>query len=124
MGYHRHHAILVTGCDDAALMAAHAYASDLFLPPSSHYQEPLCWVSPISPNAINGYRSFFVAPDGSKEGWDPSYDADDRRRKFTDWLVTRAQHGMYLDWAEVAFYDEGGRPEIERASCTEPTEEV
>ena len=34
------------------------------------------WVSEISPTAINGYVSFFIPPDGSKEGWKESTEGD------------------------------------------------
>ncbi len=35
---------------------------------------------------INGYLSFFVAPDGSKEGWSESQNGDEAREKLTLWL--------------------------------------
>jgi hypothetical protein len=55
-----------------------------------------------------------VGPDGSKEGWEPSEDGDIRRKLFCDWLEDTG-----AEWAEVAFYDEEGYPEIERASNLE-----
>ena len=58
MGYIRHNAVIVTaaGYDEAlqALERAHRKAQELFGP----------LVTPVVESVINGYRSFFVAPDG------------------------------------------------------------
>lgn len=35
--------------------------------------------------------SFFIAPDGSKEGWDTSDNAEAGRAAFLDWLATEAR---------------------------------
>ncbi|TAH24879.1 MAG: hypothetical protein EAZ07_08430 [Cytophagales bacterium] len=45
-------------------------------------------VSPIIDSLINKYCSFFIAPDGSKEGYDASDDNDRVRKKITDFLNT------------------------------------
>lgn len=119
MGYMRHHAIMVTGHNDAYLKKVHAFAIELFTPAdkTTIHAAPLCWVTPLSPEAINGYRSFFVAPDGSKEGWEPSDEADRRRQTFIDWLKAERKAHRFVDWAEVMFHDEGGHPKLLAASC-------
>jgi hypothetical protein len=99
MGYMSHHAIVVTTWDEALIKEAHAEASELFP-----------WVSPISPVAINGYRSFFVPPDGSKEGWPYSNMANGLRDRFVEFLVVR----RCLDWVEVQFADDGEDNKITR----------
>lgn len=79
MGYERHNAIVVTSWDKDKVKEAHEQASRMFW-----------WVSPISPEAINGYTSFFIPPDGSKEGWPESIAADKTRSAFMDWVNGKA----------------------------------
>lgn len=71
MGHVAHHAIIVTGWDENLVERAHAIATETFDN-----------VTPIAGSYVNGYRSFLVAPAGSKEGWTESDDGDDRREKF------------------------------------------
>jgi hypothetical protein len=35
--------------------------------------------TPIMHSPVNGYKTFFIPPDGSKEGWGPSNDGDEER---------------------------------------------
>jgi len=71
MGYMRNNAIVITSEFSVRVETAHRKASDIFE-----------WVSPISPATINGSRSFFIPPDGSKEGWGESNIGDECRREF------------------------------------------
>jgi len=90
MGYIRHDAIVVTGSDyNSSLADARDKAIELGL---------LC--SPIVDGAVNGYLSFLIAPDGSKEGWDHSHEAEAARTEWIKWV--RAEH-PYLNWAHVSF---------------------
>lgn len=79
MGYQRHNAIVVTSWNKEKVVEAHAQATKMFE-----------WVSPISPEVINGYTSFFIPPDGSKEGWDESNAADKVRTAFMDWVAAKS----------------------------------
>jgi hypothetical protein len=92
MGYTRHHAIIVTSWHANSTETAYRWAIETFGYPH---------VSPISPAVINGFRSFVVYPDGSKEGWEPSNRHDTLRADFI--------HGLgkdtYCEWIEVAFGD-------------------
>lgn len=98
MGYMRHHAIIVTTWSEESIKEAHAEATKIFP-----------WVSPISPPAVNGYCSFFIPPDGSKEGWQDSTDGDKRRLDFISWLSIHKYDGSaYFSWAEVQYGDEDG----------------
>ena len=83
MGYMRHHAILVTSWDAKLLASAHAQAVKMF-----------AYVSPISPAFVNGYQSFFIPPDGSKEGW-PESDAGARSS-----LVTKMERTLSFTTAK------------------------
>jgi len=102
MGYMRHHTIVVTSWSKDAITQAHYRAKSIFP-----------WVSPISPVVVNGYRSFFVPPDGSKEGWEPSKVGDKGRDEFIEWLE---QVSDYCRWVEVQFGDEERKNKVLRNS--------
>lgn len=97
MGYIRDHVIVVVACYGDHLERAHAEARRTFE-----------WVSPISPETINGSQSFFVPPDGSKEGWAESDSGDKRRDAFVGWLKAQAYEdgSSPLKWAEVIVSDD------------------
>lgn len=107
MGYIRHHAILVTSWQDEAIEKAHNYADGMLLNPSN-----------IVTSDINGYRSFFIPPDGSKEGWENSDHGDKGRDCFIEWIGTQAYEdgSSSLVWAEVQYGDENGDQRVLRAS--------
>ena len=92
MGYIAHHAIIVTGWDAARVQVASVEAVRIF-------GEDM--VSEILDSPINSYHTFFVAPDGSKEGWPESASADDKRSIFTQWI--REHHELYLDVVEIRY---------------------
>ena len=87
MGRMRHHTIVITDWDEATLAEIHATASALECRPSE-----------IVRSEINGYASFFVPPDGSKEGWQDSERGDWRRARLVEALAASA-----CDWVEIEF---------------------
>lgn len=99
MGYMRHHAIIVTGSDSQTptIEQAHEEAAAIFP-----------YVSPLSSRAVNGYRSFFVPPDGSKEGWPESEKGDQERDSFIRWLRScRYDDGSSpFDWVAIQYGDD------------------
>lgn len=107
MGVIHHNAIIVTSWNSDHVKAAHEKARMLFSFPEYELSQNL--VSEIVPGLMNLTTSFFVAPDGSKEGWLTSDEVDDARREFLDWLRSQTmEHGLgngplYLDWAHVSF---------------------
>lgn len=105
MGYMRHHAIVVTTWHDESINGAHKAATDLGM-----------IVTPITPAAINGYRSFMVCPDGSKEGWTDSDQGDANRDAFVSWLERGGDSPPWCDWAEVQYGDEAQDQRVLRAS--------
>lgn len=109
MGYMRHHAIIATSWDEKHLLPAHVKARDLF-------EGTKAYVSEITPPAQNGYVSFFVAPDGSKEGWADSDIAEAARDAFVFWLEQQRyeDHSSWLDWVEVQFGDDEGDTRVMR----------
>lgn len=107
MGHNRHHAIIVTTYDKVRGEQAHAKALELFthaVAPFSYTNTP---ISPLVETKLNGYYSFCVFPDGSKEGWEESDFWDGQRAEFIAWLdSTRFGDGSSpYDWAEVQYGD-------------------
>lgn len=107
MGYMRHHAIVVTSWHTGLLHAAHDEAIRLGMS-----------VTDITDPVINGYRSFLVAPDGSKEGWPQSDLGDTRRTAFMEWLDDHRfeDDSTALGWCEVQFADDELHSAITRDS--------
>ena len=101
MGYMRHHAIIVTTWDLDLIRHARNEATNIFGADA---------VTGLVDASTNGYRTFFVGPDGSKEGWDESDQGDQRRDRFVHWLnAQRAEDGSsWLDWAEIQYGDDDG----------------
>ena len=108
MGYMRHHAIIVTSWDTARLQEAHEAARERL------GEE----VSEIVPSRMNGYGSFLVAPDGSKEGWADSDDGEAQRDAFVAWLNDESWEdgSSPFDWVLVQFGDEDEDQRVVAAS--------
>lgn len=115
MGYMRHHAIIVTGWrrdkgalrSDVTLEDVHKKAQEIFTL-SSMGLNRACLVSPIVESITNSYGSFFVAPDGSKEGWDESKAGDEARATFLQWLDKQRNEdkSSNFDWVEIQYGDD------------------
>jgi hypothetical protein len=103
----RHHAIVVTSWKDDLLEQAHAKAVELGMS-----------VSAITDPVTNDYRSFLVAPDGSKEGWDTSDKGDVARAAFIEWLDAQRyeDRSTALNWVVVQFGDDERETRIIRDS--------
>lgn len=96
MGTIAHHAIIVTGVYGDWTQKAHAFAERIF---------PEAQVSPIATSPTNGYKSFCIFPDGSKEGWEESQSGDEQRDAFIAWLE-RQRYGDLsapLSWVEINY---------------------
>lgn len=94
MGNIAHHAIVVTGINEIAVVKAHNSAGLWGLAPSAIMASP-----------VNGFLSFFIGPDGSNEGREASNDYDKARKNF------RAQlRKTGLTYVEVCYGDELADP--------------
>lgn len=102
MGYISHHAIVVTSFDDK-IQEPHIVAKQII-------GNEL--ISDIIDSPINGYKSFFVAPDGSKEGWNESEEYEDKRDMFIKWL----QDYALCYWALIQYGDDNGENVILKCS--------
>lgn len=102
-----HHAIIVTSWHEEKLLLAHGYADGLFEGN----------VSEITAPVKNGYASFFIPPDGSKEGWAESDLGDQRRALFIKYLKSRS----VFEYVEVQYGDDDGDNKI--LNCRKAQEE-
>src|SRR5688500_16035129 len=104
MGYMRHHAVPLTSWDDHTLTEAHSLPKDLLL----QYEVSESVLSPVTAGASNGYRSFAVFPDGSKEGWRASAEGDGFRGTFVEYLDAQrhSDGSSNLDWCVVQYGDD------------------
>lgn len=93
MGLIRHHAIIVTSWHRDTIGEAHQVAINMFGK----------LVTSIMTSVANEYYTFFIGPDGSKEGWCISEEYDELRDRFMDDMKTRDLHA-----AEVQYYSETG----------------
>lgn len=102
MGYLRPTAIIVGASygDPPWIEVAHAKAHDIF---GRHEMSGL--VSEIVNGVTNNERSFFVAWDGSKEGWEQSDEGDEARAEFVAWLRAQAygDGSSPIDWVELQY---------------------
>ena len=106
MGWIVHHAVVVTSYHKEDIDRAYERAREIF-----------SVVSPPLESVINGYWSFFIPPDGSKEGWAESDTGDAQRKRFAKWVRAQAYEdgSNSLDAVEVA-YGEVQQPVIVRVN--------
>tara|TARA_Y100001963_G_C6559762_1_gene343754 strand:+ start:321 stop:671 length:351 start_codon:yes stop_codon:yes gene_type:complete len=110
MGYTKHHAIIVSGWYQDDVKQAHAKAIQIFN--RAFQNESKSLISDIMPGIMNGYSSFFIAPDGSKEDWPTSDNGDIARKEFLDWILMADKH---LDYIEVIFGGDSDQNEVIRS---------
>lgn len=91
MGYTLHHTIIVTG-QNPDIAEAWEKALEIF--------SPVMVVSELTLPVSNGYQSFAVWPDGSKEGWPASNEGDSHRAALISYLNSKC-----VDWVEIQFAD-------------------
>ncbi len=94
MGYVAHHTIVAISFSRQIIEVAYTRAVELRLGPS-----------PIQKTKVNDKFTFFIPPDGSKEGWGESATGDERRDAWVKWTETiKYEDGSSsLDWVEVKF---------------------
>lgn len=115
MGYIKHHTIVVTCWNEENLIIARKKAIDIFNQSNSPFGKYGDLVSPIIYGIVNGQSSFFIAPDGSKEGWEPSNLCNNFRTEFLDWLKSEKDN-IYCDYVEIIFGGDDEFQEIVRSS--------
>lgn len=119
MGYMRHHAIVVTSWSKH-IEQAHAKAHEVFDSEDFPFWTPSAdsLVSPIINSLTNGFSSFFIAPDGSKSGWDTSDIGNNRRGEYIAWLEDQRYDDLSspFDWVEIQYGDDDKNTRVTRDS--------
>lgn len=115
MGYESHRAIIVSCWQKSVIEKCHQEAVIRF-------SGSCAFVTEATKPTVNGWQSFMVAPDGSKEGWAESEQSDAAAVLFLEFLNgLRYEDGSSpVDWVYVRFADGHYKPEVLRASDTEP----
>ncbi len=105
MGHIKHHGIAVTSSIDELIKEAHDQAKSIFKEQTSG----------ILNSETNGYKSFFIAPDGSKEGWHTSCEGDRQRDKFVEWVNSKAYEdgSNSISFCEFSYGEDNGYCKIE-----------
>jgi len=91
MGYIRHEAIVVTSFGEEYIQKAKKFAEGLKLHTTGIVK------------TINGYCTFLIAPDGSKEGWIESDEHEQARKDWCVWADKQSVNGVYFDYAYISF---------------------
>lgn len=115
MGYIKHNAAIITSWDVERLEAAHIKAREIFKAKFEGGARDLgasILVSEIVHGVVNSQASFFIAPDGSKEGWADSTKSDEARKEFLDWII---QSENFSDYIEVRFGGDDEFNEVTRS---------
>jgi hypothetical protein len=98
MGYIKHNSIIFHSWRTEHINEARKKAVEIY---EEYKKESSKLVSEIIPTITNSGASFFIAPDGSKEGWDTSKCIDKAREELLDWLKNHKDN--YTDYIEVRF---------------------
>ena len=105
----RHHALIVTCNDRKVLESIRMKALELYklhMEASSGH----LLVSEIKDSIVNHYASFFIIPDGSKEGYDASEDGDIIRAKLIDFITPLTiSEGYHLSYGEISYGADDGK---------------
>lgn len=99
MGYIKHHSIIITSYFKNDIDRAHAKALELFKDLDVMYENTAKIVSAVYEGIANTQYTFFIAPDGSKEGWSLSNLCNNAREEFRKWLKQECT----CDFIEICF---------------------
>lgn len=116
MGYIRYHALIITDSgypeSKKLIKKVHRMSKDKAI----DYMGTSKIVSPLVYSPINGHISFFIAPDGSKEGWESSELGDNMRDSIIDFIdsLKYEDGSSCIRYTEVFYGDEDGESKVER----------
>ena len=97
MGNINHNAIVITGWNHNEVQEAQVKAVELLYPICATEK---ALVSEIVYGEVNGYSSFFIAPDGSKEGWELTKELNSARLQILDYVKNNLRS---CDYTHVVF---------------------
>jgi len=92
MGHIRHNAIIVTG----------NYSDEIFYNTTQKAHNKAIELGLLVTNIVNGkangYSSFMICPDGSKEGWETSNQFDTKREEWLKWAKTQLINFVHISY--------------------------
>lgn len=110
MGTFNHHSIVITSWNEETIHKAHTICKNIVSENFNELRE-VKLVSEVVGSAANGYCSFFIAPDGSKEGWETSQEGDTMRNE-----ICEALYELGVDFVEVQFSPDYNNSSVVRDS--------
>jgi hypothetical protein len=96
MGYIKHDAIIVTSFKSEHADEARKEAIGIGL-----------ITTPLVKSEMNGYVTFLIVPDGSKEGWADSDKGEQQRAQWKAWATSNAGR-LFIDWVHVEYAGDDG----------------
>lgn len=117
MGYIRHHAIIITGFDTDTLRELRLKCCELInksFEKEDYFENDVAdsMVTDVLEARTNGYCTFAIFPDGSKEGWSTSGCGDMARDAIIEYIEENKT--LYVDYAEFFYGDDEGESKITR----------
>jgi hypothetical protein len=101
MSYMRNEAMIISGTKDS-LTPLRDEVFRLFAKRGSWHGNYGGLVSDVIDHCVNGTASFFIAPDGFKEGWEPSNVCAGLRGQVIELLNEfNEADGVYFEWALI-----------------------
>lgn len=136
MGYIKHDTVVVTSWDSKSLTRAREKAVEIYAKTFSkdslndlnleetkeEFDKKGFVISPIIQGVANGQCSFLIAPDGSKEGWEPSNLSNEAREEFLNWLKTYEEE-LYCEYIHIRFGGDDSKENILRSNYIDRGEE-
>ena len=111
----KHHIVVVTAHDAKLAEDLRKRISELYKR-NMEAKNGFQLISPIVSSLINNYHTFFIGPDGSKEGYDLSDDGDNIRAKVLELLESyQTDDGTFpVNYVELFYGDDYLPPAIEK----------
>lgn len=103
MGHFKHSTLIITSWHEESIKSLHKKANEIF---HDVFEKDLITekgedlITPIFEGIRNEQYTFFIIPDGSKEGWAASDLSDEARKKLIDYIDT---NDFYCSFAELFF---------------------
>lgn len=116
MSYIEHKTLVITG-EGEHLKNAYKKAKNLFAFDDDGNKVDL--VSKIIGTGTNGYKSFFISPTGSKNGWEMDIYFEYKYKKIVEYLNSKdckfEDGSSCIQWVLVEFGDTGSR--VKNTNC-------
>jgi hypothetical protein len=109
----RHHTIAITSADRAVLETLRMQIINIYKE-KMEAKKGAQLVSPLVESLINNFCTFYIAPDGSKEGYDASEDGDVIRKLIIELInkLKQLDGENPVRFVEVFFGDDTTKSEI------------